>query len=188
MGADAGRQSILRPGCPGVLQMFPRPRNRRRTCPTPYHKDFVIGNGDMLNINVWKQPDISRAVPVRSDGKISLPLIGDVAAAGQTPAEAGRRVRPASFKPYLAEPEVTVIVEQINSQKFNILGRVTKPGSYPLMNSTTVSRRHRTRRWLPRLRQAQVHLHSAPASGRNRVPRALSTTRTSSKARTLART
>jgi polysaccharide export outer membrane protein len=107
------------------------------TTPAPHDKDFVIGNGDVLNINVWKQPDLSRAVPVRSDGKVSLPLIGEVMAAGQTPAKLEEQLT-SMFKPYLAEPEVTVIVEQINSQKFNILGRVAKPGSYPLVNPTTV--------------------------------------------------
>ena len=107
------------------------------TTPKPHDTDFIIGNGDLLNINVWKQPDLSRNVPVRSDGKVSLPLIGEVKASGQTPAKLEEELT-TLFKPYLAEPEVTVIVEQINSQKFNILGRVAKPGSYPLLNPTTV--------------------------------------------------
>jgi polysaccharide export outer membrane protein len=107
------------------------------SAPKPHDKDFVIGNGDVLNINVWKQPDLSRSVPVRSDGKVSLPLIGEVNAAGQTPLKLEEEIT-SKFQPYLAEPEVTVIVEQINSEKFNILGRVAKPGSYPLVNPTTV--------------------------------------------------
>lgn len=107
------------------------------TATPPHHGDFVIGNGDLLAINVWKQPDITRSVPVRSDGKISLPLIGDIQATGQTPESLQEEIS-SKLKPYLAEPEVTVIVEQINSQKFNILGRVAKPGAYPLTNSTTV--------------------------------------------------
>ena len=105
--------------------------------PKPHDNDFVIGNGDVLNINVWKQPDLSRSVPVRSDGKVSLPLIGEVKAAGQTPLKLEEELT-SKFQPFLAEPEVTVIVEQINSEKFNILGRVAKPGSYPLVNPTTV--------------------------------------------------
>ena len=103
----------------------------------PHDDGFVIGNGDVLAISVWKQPDISRSIPVRSDGRISLPLIGEVQAAGQTPMKLEEEIT-SKLQPYLAEPEVTVIVEQINSQKFNILGRVTKPGSYPLANPTTV--------------------------------------------------
>jgi polysaccharide biosynthesis/export protein len=105
--------------------------------PKPHDKDFVIGNGDVLAISVWKQPDLSRSVPVRSDGKVSLPLIGEIMAAGQTPAKLEKELT-SKFQPFLAEPEVTVIVEQINSEKFNILGRVAKPGSYLLVNPTTV--------------------------------------------------
>ncbi len=103
----------------------------------PHDDGFVIGNGDVLAISVWKQPDISKSIPVRSDGRISLPLIGEVQATGQTPLRLEEEIT-SKLQPYLAEPEVTVIVEQINSQKFNILGRVTKPGSYPLANPTTV--------------------------------------------------
>lgn len=105
--------------------------------PKPHDTDFVIGNGDVLAISVWKQPDLSRSVPVRSDGKVSLPLIGEVTAAGQTPAKLEKELA-GKFQPFLAEPEVTVIVEQINSEKFNILGRIAKPGSYVLVSPTTV--------------------------------------------------
>jgi polysaccharide biosynthesis/export protein len=103
----------------------------------PHDDGFVIGNGDVLAVSVWKQPDISRSIPVRSDGRISLPLIGEIQAAGQTPLRLEEEIT-SKLQPYLAEPEVTVIVEQINSEKFNILGRVAKPGSYPLTNPTTV--------------------------------------------------
>ncbi len=105
--------------------------------PKAHDNDFVIGNGDVLAINVWKQPDLSKSVPVRSDGKVSLPLIGEVMASGQTPLKLEQEIA-TKFQPYLADPEVTVMVEQINSEKFNILGRVTKPGSYSLVNPTTV--------------------------------------------------
>jgi polysaccharide export outer membrane protein len=98
---------------------------------------FVIGNDDVLAINVWKEPDVSRSVPVSSDGKISLPLVGEVQAAGQTPLKLEQEIA-ARLKNYVSEPEVTVIVQQINSQKFNILGQVTRPGTYPIANSATV--------------------------------------------------
>ncbi len=103
----------------------------------PHDDNFVIGNDDMLTINVWKEPDISRSIPVRSDGKISLPLVGEVQAAGRTPLKLEQDIA-ARLKNYISEPEVTVIVQQINSQKFNILGMVAKPGSYPLTNNATV--------------------------------------------------
>ena len=101
------------------------------------HDDsFQIGSDDVLAINVWKEPEISRSVPVRSDGKVSLPLVGEVQASGQTPkqleAEISKRLTS-----YISEPEVTVIVQQIKSQRFNILGQVAHPGTYPLSNPTT---------------------------------------------------
>lgn len=98
---------------------------------------FVIGTGDVLSINVWKEPDISRSIPVRSDGNISLPLVGEVQAAGRTPLTLEQDIA-SRLKNYISEPEVTVIVQQINSEKFNILGQVVRPGSYPLANASTV--------------------------------------------------
>ncbi len=103
----------------------------------PHDNSFVIGDDDRLAINVWKEPDLSRTIPVRSDGKISLPLVGELQAAGRTPLQLEQDIA-AKLKDYITEPEVTVIVEQINSQKFNILGQVTKPGSYSLSVATTV--------------------------------------------------
>jgi polysaccharide export outer membrane protein len=103
----------------------------------PHDASFMIGNDDVLAINVWKEPDISRSIPVRSDGKISLPLVGEVQATGQTPLKLEQEIA-ARLKSYIAEPEVTVIVQQINSQKFNILGQVTRPGSYAIANAATV--------------------------------------------------
>src|SRR5271170_2449921 len=102
-----------------------------------HDNSFVIGNDDRLAINVWKEPDLSRSIPVRSDGKISLPLVGEVQAAGRTPLQLEEEIG-TRLKNYVTEPEVTVIVEQINSQKFNILGQVVKPGSYPLAAAATV--------------------------------------------------
>jgi polysaccharide export outer membrane protein len=103
----------------------------------PHDNSFVIGDDDVLAINVWKEPDISRSIPVRSDGKISLPLVGEVQATGQTPLKLEQEIA-SRLKSYIAEPEVTVIVQQINSQKFNILGQVNKPGSYPMASAATV--------------------------------------------------
>ena len=103
----------------------------------PHDASFVIGNDDVLAISVWKEPDVSRSVPVRSDGKISLPLVGEVQAAGRTPLNLEQEIA-TKLKSYVSDPEVTVIVQQINSQKFNILGQVGRPGSFPLTNSMTV--------------------------------------------------
>jgi len=103
----------------------------------PHDNSFVIGNDDVLAINVWKEPDISRSIPVRSDGKISLPLVGEVQAAGQTPLKLETEIA-SKLKNFISDPEVTVMVQQINSQKFNVMGQVNRPGSYALANSATV--------------------------------------------------
>jgi polysaccharide biosynthesis/export protein len=103
----------------------------------PHDNSFVIGATDVLAINVWKEPDISRSVPVRSDGKISLPLAGELQAAGLTPLTLEHDIA-SKLQNYISEPEVTVIVQQINSQKFNVLGEVAHPGSFPLSSSSTV--------------------------------------------------
>jgi polysaccharide export outer membrane protein len=98
---------------------------------------YVIGADDVLAINVWKEPDVSRSVPVRSDGKISLPLVGELQAAGQTPRQLEDGIRQ-RLQNYISEPEVTVIVQDSRSQKINILGMVVRPGAYLLAGSTTV--------------------------------------------------
>jgi polysaccharide biosynthesis/export protein len=103
----------------------------------PHDASFVIGNDDLLAINVWKEPDISRSIPVRSDGKISLPLVGEVQATGRTPLQLEQDIA-TKLHSYIAEPEVTVMVQEIHSEKFNILGQVMKPGSYPLEVATTI--------------------------------------------------
>ena len=103
----------------------------------PHDDSFVIGNDDVLAINVWKEPDISRSIPVRSDGKISLPLVGEVQASGLTPLKLEKDIAE-KLKSYISEPEVTVMVQQVNSQKFNVLGQVVRPGTYVIANSPTV--------------------------------------------------
>jgi polysaccharide biosynthesis/export protein len=103
----------------------------------PHDASFVIGNDDVLAINVWKETDISRSIPVRSDGRISLPLVGELQAAGRTPLQLEGDIA-ARLQKYIADPEVTVMVQEIHSQKFNILGEVVKPGSYSLEMASTV--------------------------------------------------
>jgi polysaccharide export outer membrane protein len=107
------------------------------TSAKPHDDSFVIGNDDVLAVNVWKEPDISRSIPVRSDGKISLPLVGEVQAAGRTPLALEKEIA-GKLQSFISEPEVTVMVQQINSQKFNILGQVVRPGSFVIANSVTV--------------------------------------------------
>ena len=135
LSAQAGSGT---PAPPAASPAVSQPTQNVESTATKAHDDsFVIGNDDVLAINVWKEPDVSRSIPVRSDGKISLPLVGEVQATGRTPLKLEQEIA-AKLKNYIAEPEVTVIVQQINSQKFNILGMVGRPGSYPISNSATV--------------------------------------------------
>jgi polysaccharide biosynthesis/export protein len=128
-------------GNPGNSALNPNATRDSRSAisasPAAHDDTFVIGKDDVLAISVWKEPDISRSIPVRSDGRISLPLVGEIQAAGQTPLKLEQDIT-AKLKNYIAEPEVTVIVQQINSEKFNVLGMVSKPGAYPLVGSATV--------------------------------------------------
>ena len=103
------------------------------------HSDdsYVIGPNDVLAINVWKEPDVSRSVPVRSDGKISLPLAGELQAGGQTPRQLEQEITK-RLQSYISDPEVTVMVSESKSQKINVLGMVARPGTYLLAGSTTV--------------------------------------------------
>ena len=100
-------------------------------------ESFVIGPDDVLAINVWKEPDISRSVPVRSDGKITLPLAGELQAGGQTPSQLQKEIA-TKLQSFISQPEVTVMVQEVKSQRFNVLGQVAKPGSYLLSNSAKV--------------------------------------------------
>src|SRR5271168_2700186 len=99
--------------------------------------NYIIGAQDVLDVNVWKEPELTRLVPVRPDGKISLPLLNDVMAAGLTPTQLAARITE-GLKKYVTNPQVTVIVNQINSQRVYILGEVNRAGAYPLLPGMTV--------------------------------------------------
>jgi polysaccharide export outer membrane protein len=101
------------------------------------HDDYLIGAEDVLSINVWREPDISRPVTVRLDGAISLPLVGEVTASGKTPLQLEREITQ-KLRAYISDPEVAVMVQEMRSKRFNVLGQVVRPGSYLLGNSITV--------------------------------------------------
>ena len=98
---------------------------------------YVIGATDVLQISVWKEPEISSTVTVRPDGRISLPLLDDVQAAGQTPVELGKTIT-ARLEKFISNPKVTVVVTQPNSNKIFIVGQVMRPGAYSLLPNMTV--------------------------------------------------
>ena len=99
--------------------------------------DYIIGPEDVLNVNVWKEAEMSGTVPVRPDGKISLPLLNDVQAAGLTPTQLAEQVSE-KLKKYLEQPRVTVVVTQVNSRRYFVLGEVTRAGAFPLLPNMTV--------------------------------------------------
>src|SRR5712692_2005763 len=99
--------------------------------------NYLIGEEDVLSINVWKEPDMSRQVPVRPDGKISLPLINDVQASGLTPMQLADSITE-KLRKFIADPQVTVIITSIQSRRFFVLGEVGRAGAYPLLHGMTI--------------------------------------------------
>jgi polysaccharide export outer membrane protein len=98
---------------------------------------YLIGPDDVLSIVFWRDKDMSAEVVVRPDGRISLPLLNDIQAAGSTPEELRAQLEKAAAK-YIAEPNATVVVKTINSRKVYITGNVLKPGTYPLTGDMSV--------------------------------------------------
>jgi polysaccharide biosynthesis/export protein len=99
--------------------------------------DYVIGPDDVLTVFFWREKDLSGDVQVRPDGRISLPLLNDVEAAGLTPEQLRVRITQAADK-FIDDPTVTVVVKAINSRRVFITGQVSKPGVYPLGGPMTV--------------------------------------------------
>jgi polysaccharide export outer membrane protein len=113
-------------------------------CPTyaqdtkPSTPEYKIGIGDILEIVTWKEPDFSREeITVRLDGKISFPLLDDIQAASQSPAQLKKHIE-SKLKEYVSSPSVTVTVRNAASQRFYILGEVANTGEYPLVKDLTV--------------------------------------------------
>lgn len=99
---------------------------------------YVIGPQDVLQVNVWKEPELSTAaVPVRPDGKISLPLLVDIQAAGLTPSQLGAALTE-RMKKLVQDPQVTVVVAAINSKRVYVLGQVLHPGPLAMLPDMNV--------------------------------------------------
>src|SRR5579872_2684395 len=103
----------------------------------PAGPSYLIGPDDTLHISVWKEPELTVTLPVRSDGKVSLPLLDDVTAAGLTPMQLAASVRE-KLKRYVEDPRVTVVVTQMNSRKFFVTGEVQRTGAMQLLPNMTV--------------------------------------------------
>lgn len=99
--------------------------------------DYVIGADDMLHISVWKEPDLSETLPVRPDGKISMPLLNDIPAAGLTPLQLKDSITE-KLKKYIADPRVTVVVTAMTSRRIFVTGEVLHTGPMVLLPRMTV--------------------------------------------------
>jgi polysaccharide export outer membrane protein len=128
------------PGAPSASPVTtPPPGGGIVTVPsgTVIPSDYVIGPGDVLQITVWKNETLSRVVPVRPDGKVSMPLLHDVQAAGLTAMQLRDKIA-SSLGEYLPNPEVSVSVNEVRSLRISVLGEVQRPGVLELRGSTTI--------------------------------------------------
>ncbi len=114
----------------------PKANTSNPTTPATTDTAYRIGPQDVVQIDVWKEPEITRTIPVRPDGKISLPLLNDVQASGLTAMQLAGVIRDGLTK-YLTNPQVTVTVTQINSRRVFITGEVSRAGAIPLLPNMT---------------------------------------------------
>lgn len=112
-------------------------QNQPKAVPQDPKLDYQIGPGDVLQIFVWKEPELTKDVTVRLDGRVTVPLLGDTEAAGRTPQQLAEELAKSLGK-FLESPRVTVGVNQANSTRFYVVGQVGKPGEFPLTGRTTV--------------------------------------------------
>ena len=108
-----------------------------RTANAATQPEYRIGSGDKLQINVYKENDLTQALQVRPDGRITMPLVGDFAAAGQTPMQLQRKLAE-SLREYVTNPVVTVMVVEVADRVIYVMGEVNTPGAVPLKGSMTV--------------------------------------------------
>lgn len=99
--------------------------------------DYILGPEDILEIAVWKNNDLSKQVQVRPDGRISLPLVGDVSAVGKTPSQLTEEIS-TRLRAYMENPTVSILVKEVKSYQIYVLGEVNKPGKYPLTSKLTL--------------------------------------------------
>jgi len=122
---------------PPLTPVTPRPVAATTPTPMELATSYQIGPEDVLEISVWKNPELSRTVPVRPDGKVSLPLVNDIQASGLTPIDLRDQIT-AKLSEYIPAPEVSVIVREVHSRKVTVAGAVKLPGRYEMKSAMTV--------------------------------------------------
>ena len=141
--ADATSAADATPAAPAPAAPAPAPLPKtppvvRNSSTVDMTKEYLIGPEDVLDITVWKNcPDLCRTVPVRPDGKLSLPLVNDVQAAGLTPMDLRQHLTQ-QLSEYLPSPEVSVIVREVHNFKVAVVGSVKMPGDYEIKSQATV--------------------------------------------------
>lgn len=130
--AIAGVLLITPMGCASVV-----PKEALDEAAKPVSKEFLLGPEDVLEVTVWRNQDLSRTVVVRPDGKISLPLIGDIQASGLNASQVAAKIA-ARLTEFKENPNVSVSLKEVNSYFIYVLGEVLKPGKYPLKSYATV--------------------------------------------------
>jgi len=134
LGAAAAH---AQPAVPATAAATPAPDGAPAPAPPPVAADYVIGPDDVVMISVWKNDTLSRTLPVRPDGKISMPLLHDVQAAGLTPMQLRDRLALALAE-FMPNPEVAVSVTEVRSYRVSVLGEVQQPGLLQLRSNTTI--------------------------------------------------
>lgn len=133
--SKTGNASSVKPSDYAQPANDSRPANDAQ--PSNVSSDYVIGADDTLHISVWKEPDLTETLPVRPDGKISMPLLNDITAAGLTPLQLRDQISE-KLKKYVSDPRVTVVVTGMNSQRIFLTGEVVHTGPIPLLPHMTV--------------------------------------------------
>src|SRR5271154_2568202 len=134
MAVSAGPARAAQTPDPGKADGGANPSVAQTAAPV---EEYKIGAQDVLRIDVWKEAELTRTVPVRPDGKISLPLLNDVQAAGLTPSELSKVITE-GLKKFINSPQVTVTVNEINSRRVYVTGEVAHAGAFPLLPNMTV--------------------------------------------------
>ena len=136
--ALAGALGVLAPRSAGAAPRPDSDKDKKAAADAPaIDEEYRLGPGDKLRIEVYKDPQLSQSAQIRPDGKITLPLIGDVAASGQTPLELRDSIA-ASLKEFITNPTVTVIVVEALASQVFVMGEVTHPGPVQLHGPTTI--------------------------------------------------
>jgi len=121
----------------GLVLGAQAPKAAAKADPPAATSEYVLGAGDVVAIDVYHEPEITRTLPIRPDGRISLPLAGEMDAKGKTTLQLQAEITE-RLKKYIDSPAVTVMLQQAVSRRYNILGMVNKPGAYPLAHPMTI--------------------------------------------------